>query len=580
MSVIGGQNQSIVSNGLVYAVDFANTRSYVSGSTIIKSLVLDNAITYASNIKPSTGSIEFDYPWTGFIQRTGSLFNFGEDSSFTIFMGINVTAESVENSGSLFIQNTDDYQLAAYVATSSIHIGFYYPKKQEYYVRSYAKPFSTTTQFIAYRYDRGTVDVFIDGLPVTSSRTNFSILSQVTSSAGSFLEFSDIPKSFIVGYGTPSGSIYGVGTVRSYLGNLTELFIYNRALTFQEIYQNYYYGRNSLSTVNNNLFPYSLDENTLLYVSASGISTNTNAVSAVDRFITSLKSANIWNKTLAIYPTIGNTTASRALNLKEPGINSIVYTGSWQTSSLGIVPSNSGSYLFLPYQYPSITTSSLHLSYMSYDTPVTTGSLISNKKPLRAIGGEVFYSSSMIYHVFRTTGMSSSFQVLDPSLSSVEVLVVGGGGAGSGFGGGGGGAGGLNYIPGHPVLPYTTYTVIVGAGGLCRANDEGNSGSYSAFDTIRVEGGGAGISMFGSPSGKSNGGSGGGAGREHGGAQSGLSGSGIPGQGNNGGPKAGLGNSGAAGGGGASQAGQCLLQDLAVHQVQAVLVLILHNMLV
>ena len=98
-------------------------------------------------------------------------------------------------------------------------------------------------------------------------------------------------------------------------------------------------------------------------------------------------------------------------------------------------------------------------------------------------------------------------------------------------------------------------SVTVGQGGICRVNGNGISGSNSVFDTLVAVGGGAGMDMGTAPTGNNNGGSGGGAGREHGGADSGKFGTGIPGQGNNGGPKAGLGNAGAAGGGGAGTPG-------------------------
>jgi hypothetical protein len=561
MSVIGGQNNTLISQGLIYALDFKNPKTYVSGSTLARSLTADTATTIVSNVDFTPYSnISFDYPWTGYIQRTGSLFDFNPVSStFTVFLELEVTAETTQNIGSLFIQNTTDYQFAASVTTSSIHVGFYNNQTSEYYVRSFPKPFSTSSQVLTYRYDMGTVDMFLDGTPITSSANYHSILSLVTSSAGNFLEYETLPPSLLIGYGTSAGVIYGVGTIRSYLGNLSKFFVYDRALTFEEIYQNYYYVKNGLSTVVPDLFPYTLDENTLLYVSSSNI-TDTSSIQGINRFITSLKSESIWNKLSAVYPIYGTDTASYFLNLKEPGVNPLLYTGSFNTSSIGITPSSADAYFYLDYfNYPTLnSTSSLHFSYMSYDTPEVTGSLFSNKKTLRAIGGEIFYSGSKTYHVYRQPDRTSSFQILDPSLVSVETLVVAGGGAGSGFGGGGGGAGGLIYSASYPLVTTSPVDVIVGEGGICRVNGQGNSGSYSIFDTIQAVGGGAGIDMFGGPTGKSNGGSGGGAGREHGGAQSGLSGSGIPGQGNNGGPKAGIGNgnSGAAGGGGASQAGQ------------------------
>jgi hypothetical protein len=142
---------------------------------------------------------------------------------------------------------------------------------------------------------------------------------------------------------------------------------------------------------------------------------------------------------------------------------------------------------------------------------------------------------------------------------AIDYLVVGGGASGGSNYGGGGGAGG--FLSGSLILPAaTTYTTIVGVGGLASGagDNNGKNGAQSIFGTIAAAGGGFGTySAFGGPRTGGSGGSGGG-----GGAAGGVGGTGntpatTPAQGSNGGnggPNAT--NSPGGGGGGAIQAGR------------------------
>jgi len=170
------------------------------------------------------------------------------------------------------------------------------------------------------------------------------------------------------------------------------------------------------------------------------------------------------------------------------------------------------------------------------------------------------------YHTFTTTG-PSTFTVLDPSLTSVELLLIGGGGAAHS---GGGGAGALIYRTSVSVSASPgVYPVSVGAGGpnaSLPANSPAPNGSDStALGFTAAGGGGGGVQANPYTTRNGNpGGSGGGAGGDGGGSWSGGPASGAPG-GTNGAqsPPVGWGNpggndgSGAQGGsgGGAGSAG-------------------------
>jgi len=158
------------------------------------------------------------------------------------------------------------------------------------------------------------------------------------------------------------------------------------------------------------------------------------------------------------------------------------------------------------------------------------------------------------------TSVGTSYWTCPTDVTSVEVLVVAGGGGGgahnsSDKGGGGGGAGGLIYNTSYPVVPGTTYPIVIGAGGAgatAGSSSNGSNGLNSQFGSlVAVGGGGGGAGYGGGPYNGASGGSGGGGVPP--GAVTGLPGLGIAGQGNSGGTITATNN--ATGGGGAGGQG-------------------------
>ena len=118
---------------------------------------------------------------------------------------------------------------------------------------------------------------------------------------------------------------------------------------------------------------------------------------------------------------------------------------------------------------------------------------------------------------FTSTGTTTWTAPAD--VISVEVLVVAGGGAGAASTGngcaGGGGAGGLIYNTSYPVIPGTTYPIIVGDGGTPSAaastvttSGRGNNSQFANLIAIGGGGGGAGDNGRGAVGGSGGGGSG------------------------------------------------------------------------
>jgi hypothetical protein len=520
MAYING-NKPIVTDGLVYALDFGNTKSYTSGSNRARSLVFDTATTIVTGSAgiPILTAQGLDFTSNQWIQRSASLSALDPNGTFTICAVV-----KANTAGTLFTQNSAVGNLSGrFQSTSSLSTGFTLSSGD--FSRIYTGNF-TGSQHVTYRYNSGSFDTFINGIPVTASQANTALTgSSLTSTL--FINSGSLPFS----------------------GSLSSFYVYNRALTADEVYQNF-----EIASTRYGLpyrpKPYTIDENLYQFLQTTGI-TDTVTTNALSTFISGLKSNGLWNKMVAIYPFVSNTTSSLTTNLKEPGIYRLALTGSYSASALGLTPSSSTAFIdTIPSNtaYSLVNSQSAHLTVLSYDLPTGTGFLAGNSLP--AVGGDlIVQSGSRMLHVFRTTG-TSSFTIANPAISNVEVLVVGGGGGGGEGNGGGGGAGGLVYSSSFSITPGSPLQVIVGNGGLS------SNGGNSVFGTITALGGGKGGNYrAGAASSGSNGGSGGGAGNNFDDTFT-PGGTGSAGQGNNGGASSGsLGHKPAGGGGGAGSPG-------------------------
>lgn len=122
-------------------------------------------------------------------------------------------------------------------------------------------------------------------------------------------------------------------------------------------------------------------------------------------------------------------------------------------------------------------------------------------RPPRAEGGTIQTDGATYVHTFTGAG---TFKVIDSSLTSVEVLVIGGGGGGGGTTvgntAGSGGAGGAVYYTAYPVsISPGEYTVAVGGGGAGGSDTTGTRGTDSSFGPATGLGGAGGAQWQNSP---------------------------------------------------------------------------------
>ena len=528
MSFING-NIPIVTTGLIYAADFGNTKTYSAG-TSFNSLVFPNIVTSIS--QSSTIILSSSLYFTGSNNTatfpSTSISALNSTSSFTIqWVGL------PKNTISKFFINQElpsAELLYTKISSGSLSLSLFNKQNSGFNGRLFNSG-QYDKNLYTWVYDQGSHLFYVNGFPITAS-SNLVGTSSNDSGTNTFFSYNGMFFDY-------SGST--VNTNTQWSGSLDHFYVYNRALPYNEVYQNYLvaFPRYKLPLVPK----LAVDPNTYLYVTTANI-TDSNTVSALDTFITGLKSNNLWNKIAISYPLLGLTSASQAINLKDAGIYKLQYSTSWSFSNSGSAPNYSGSFItssFSPvstnnFSHPNLTYNNSHFTYLSYDLVTTSSNLFGVSRPATISGGQLYYSESKAYHVFTASG-----HLLVDTAVTASILLVGGGGAGNTVvNAGGGGAGGL--ITSSVIIAPGSYPITIGDGGIGPAtrNSILLNGQDSRFSTYVAYGGGKGGSNYSVYAANGfTGGSGGG------GAQSG---SGIPGQGN-------AGASSYGGGGGAGTTG-------------------------
>jgi hypothetical protein len=87
----------------------------------------------------------------------------------------------------------------------------------------------------------------------------------------------------------------------------------------------------------------SYDPDAQAFFTATGI-TDATIKNAVNTLVLSAKANGWWSKCIAIYPMVGGTSSTCAVNLKSPGTFDLTFTGSWTISSDGIQGDGSTTY--------------------------------------------------------------------------------------------------------------------------------------------------------------------------------------------------------------------------------------------
>jgi hypothetical protein len=80
-----------------------------------------------------------------------------------------------------------------------------------------------------------------------------------------------------------------------------------------------------------------VDPDAQAFITAAGI-TNPTQQGAINTLVLALKGYSIWTKFKAIYPIVGGTASSHAVNLKTPGTYNLTFATGWTHSATGMTP--------------------------------------------------------------------------------------------------------------------------------------------------------------------------------------------------------------------------------------------------
>jgi hypothetical protein len=154
------------------------------------------------------------------------------------------------------------------------------------------------------------------------------------------------------------------GTQQPFSGSIGQVSVFNRALSSDEVLQNYESTRERFR-----LSGIAIDPEASLFLRTAGI-TDTTQQSAIDTLVLELKNAGLWSKMKAIYPFIGGTASTHRWNLKDPrdvdAAYRLSFSGGWTHSSTGAMPNGTNGYADT-YLSPNsvLSASSTHMSFYS-----------------------------------------------------------------------------------------------------------------------------------------------------------------------------------------------------------------------
>lgn len=107
------------------------------------------------------------------------------------------------------------------------------------------------------------------------------------------------------------------------------------------------------------------DADAQAFIDAASI-TDSTQISAVNQLVLDLKSYEVWDKMKAIYPIVGGSAGSHAVNLKTPGTYNLTFSTGWTHASTGMTPNGTSAYSNTNFiASGNITLYNSHQSYYS-----------------------------------------------------------------------------------------------------------------------------------------------------------------------------------------------------------------------
>jgi hypothetical protein len=85
------------------------------------------------------------------------------------------------------------------------------------------------------------------------------------------------------------------------------------------------------------------DPDAQAFINAAAIDDQVQA-NAINNLVIGLKADGLWTKMKAIYPVVGGSASSHAVNLKTPGTFNLTFTNAWNHASTGMTPNGTSAY--------------------------------------------------------------------------------------------------------------------------------------------------------------------------------------------------------------------------------------------
>ena len=340
----------MVTDGLVLHLDAGNTKSYPGSGTVWTDLSqtaitgsLTNGPTFSST---NAGRIFFDGTDDYIDLGNPSFSNITSVNNFTINVYFNA---ATGNNGRALVHKGAtgfDYDHMIYISNNSTTLTFY--KKNA------AGTGVTTTGYGISSGSNINYCVVLSNDVISEYKDG---ILQVTSSiTGDIRTTSNILK-------------IGRGWEGSYSGSIYQVQIYNRALSANEVFQNYEATRERF-----NRPTIVTDDDARNFLNSANISSETQQ-RAVNDLVVDMKNAGLWNKMKAIYPFVGGTATTHKWNLKDPrdldAAFRLTFSGGWTHSSTGIAGNGTNAYADT-YFNPSTQTTNHIGNYIRTSTVNTT----------------------------------------------------------------------------------------------------------------------------------------------------------------------------------------------------------------
>jgi hypothetical protein len=364
-----GTTQTIT-NGLIFYVDAANVKSYPGSGTTwtdLSSTAITGSLTNGPTFNSANGgSVVFD--GTNDHITFGNNLNFEITSPFTVSTWFRTTRTGefvgvIAGKNKLQVSPADytGYSIGMNVVSgSSTNAG-------KFGVVFVSSPFVGLSNVMRIQtsasYNDGNWTNGVITYNGSGNRSGMTIYINGTSPATESYDSNSISGTMITTASFQLGA--RDGTQQPFSGSIGQVSVFNRALSSDEVLQNYESTRERF-----NLRGIAIDPDASLFLRTAGI-TDTSQQSAIDTLVLELKNAGIWSKMKAIYPFVGGTAATHKWNLKDPrdldAAFRLTFSGGWTHSSTGADPNGTNAYANTNLIPNNVISSnlSMHISYYS-----------------------------------------------------------------------------------------------------------------------------------------------------------------------------------------------------------------------